>query len=41
MKGVKNADLSSYLSEYMWRERFGNNKFYKILECLTVMNENN
>ena len=29
MKGVKKKDLNSYLAEYMWRERFRNNKFYK------------
>ena len=40
MKGAKKEDLNSYLDEYMWRERFRNNEFYKILECLTEVNKN-
>ncbi|KKO75482.1 hypothetical protein AAJ76_2000053090 [Vairimorpha ceranae] len=40
MKGVKKENLNSYHAKYMWRERFRNNEFYKNLECLTEMNEN-
>jgi len=36
MKGVRRGALPSYLDEFMWRERYGDNVFYNLLNKISL-----